>query len=307
MCEFFEAKNIPVVILSAKGEEFDVILGLELGADDYVAKPFSPKILFSRVKAVLRRGKEPEKTAKLVKFGEFALEIDRYLLRKAERSIPLTLSEFGILRRLVTNQGKVLTRNQLLDDINNDDSFIVDRNIDVHIASLRKKLGPTFDWIETVRGVGYRFRDDFIFLSASEKELISLIPPIRSFLQEKLHLELHPNKIILRKPHQGIDFLGTLLFEHHKLLRTKTKHRMHRKLVAGLREYQQGKKSFVSMSLSAKYSLDIRDLSSPSSLKNRWFFRVWAFDLANLFKFASLSTLRWDSKSSRISKPLLCG
>ncbi len=155
-----ELKNIPVVILSAKGEELDVVLGLELGADDYVAKPFSPKVLFSRIKAILRRGKEPEKTAKAVKYGEFTLEIDRYILRKGDKTIPLTLSEFGILRRMVTNRGKVLTRNQLLDDINNDDAFIVDRNIDVHIASLRKKLGPTFDWIETVRGVGYRFKED---------------------------------------------------------------------------------------------------------------------------------------------------
>ncbi|MDE3045065.1 MAG: response regulator transcription factor [Verrucomicrobiota bacterium] len=155
-----DLKNIPVIILSAKGEELDVILGLELGADDYVPKPFSPKVLFSRVKAILRRGKEPEKIAKMVKFGEFQLEIDRYLLRKTDKVIPLTLSEFGILRRLVGNRGKVLTRNQLLDDINNDDAFIVDRNIDVHIASLRKKLGPTFDWIETVRGVGYRFREE---------------------------------------------------------------------------------------------------------------------------------------------------
>lgn len=154
-----DLKNIPIVILSAKGEELDVVLGLELGADDYVPKPFSPKVLFSRIKAILRRGKEPERVVKTVKFGEFILEIDRYLLRKADKNIPVTLSEFGILRRLVSNQGKVLTRNQLLDDINNDDSFVVDRNIDVHIASLRKKLGPTFDWIETVRGVGYRFRE----------------------------------------------------------------------------------------------------------------------------------------------------
>lgn len=155
-----ELKNIPVVFLSAKGEELDVVLGLELGADDYVPKPFSPKVLFSRIKAVLRRGQTPEKIAKSVKYGDFVLEIDRYILRKGEKQIPLTLSEFGILRRLVTNRGKVLTRNQLLDDINNDDAFIVDRNIDVHIASLRKKLGPTFDGIETVRGVGYRFRED---------------------------------------------------------------------------------------------------------------------------------------------------
>ena len=156
-----ELKQIPVIILSAKGEELDVVLGLELGADDYVAKPFSPKVLFSRVKAVLRREKGEEVPAKTVKFGEFTLEIDRYILRRTDKTIPLTLSEFGILRRLVLHRGQVLTRNQLLDDINNDDSFIVDRNIDVHIASLRKKLGPSFDWIETVRGVGYRFRENF--------------------------------------------------------------------------------------------------------------------------------------------------
>ncbi len=155
-----ELKNIPIIILSAKGDELDVVLGLELGADDYVSKPFSPKVLFSRIKAILRRNKEPEKNLKTYKFGEFVLEIDRYILRRQDKVIPLTLSEFGILRRLVTNAGKVLTRNQLLDDINNDDAFIVDRNIDVHIASLRKKLGPSFDWIETVRGVGYRFKEE---------------------------------------------------------------------------------------------------------------------------------------------------
>ncbi len=155
-----ELKNIPVIILTAKGEELDVVLGLELGADDYVAKPFSPKVLFSRIKAVLRRNKEPEKTPKVVSFGDFTMEIDRYLLRKGDKNITVTLSEFGILRRLLANRGKVLTRNQLLDDIHNDDAFIVDRNIDVHIASLRKKLGPSFDWIETVRGIGYRFKEE---------------------------------------------------------------------------------------------------------------------------------------------------
>lgn len=155
-----DTKNIPVIILSAKGEEIDVVLGLELGADDYVPKPFSPKILFSRIKAVLRRGTEVEKVSRMMKFGDFTLDIDRYLLRGKDKSFPLTLSEFGILRRLVSNRGKVLTRNQLLSDINNDESFVVDRNIDVHIASLRKKLGPTFDWIETVRGIGYRFREE---------------------------------------------------------------------------------------------------------------------------------------------------
>ena len=164
-----ELRNVPVIILTAKREELDMVLGLELGADDYVAKPFSPKVLFSRIKAVLRRSKESEKTPKVITFGDFTLEPDRYLLRKGEKLITITLSEFGILRRLLINRGKVLTRNQLLDDIYNDDSFIVDRNIDVHIASLRKKLGPNFDWIETVRGVGYRFREESSYALSLKK------------------------------------------------------------------------------------------------------------------------------------------
>jgi len=155
-----DMKAIPIVIISAKGDDLDVMLGLELGADDYVPKPFSPRVLFSRVKAVMRRGKEPEKVAKLLTFGEFVLDADRHILKKDGRPIALTLSEFGILRRLAGSRGKVLTRNQLLDDVNNDEAFIVDRNIDVHIAALRKKLGPNFRWIETVRGIGYRFLDE---------------------------------------------------------------------------------------------------------------------------------------------------
>jgi two-component system alkaline phosphatase synthesis response regulator PhoP len=164
-----ELRNVPVIILTAKREELDMVLGLELGADDYVAKPFSPKVLFSRIKAVLRRSKESEKAPKIISFGDFTLEPDRYLLRKGDKLITITLSEFGILRRLLINRGKVLTRNQLLDDIYNDDSFIVDRNIDVHIASLRKKLGPNFDWIETVRGVGYRFREEASYALSLKK------------------------------------------------------------------------------------------------------------------------------------------
>jgi len=155
-----ELKEIPVIMISAKSEEIDVILGLELGADDYVPKPFSPKILFSRIKAVLRRGKEPEKPTKVLIFGEYSMEIDRYQVKKNNKEIALTLSEFSILRRLVAHRGKVLTRNQLLDEVQNDDAFIVDRNIDVHIAALRKKLGPNFTLIQTVRGVGYRFREE---------------------------------------------------------------------------------------------------------------------------------------------------
>lgn len=156
-----ETSHIPVIIISAKGEEVDIILGLELGADDYVSKPFSVKVLMSRIRAVLRRGKETEKEAPSIAFGPFALDIESYQLLKKGRSIALTLSEFSILKRLVMNRGKVLSRSQLLDEIpSSEDSFIVDRNIDVHIASLRKKLGIEFQGIETVRGVGYRFIDE---------------------------------------------------------------------------------------------------------------------------------------------------
>ena len=159
-----DLKDIPVIMISAKSEELDVVLGLELGADDYVTKPFSPKVLFSRVRAVLRRGKDnlekTKKSQKMISFGPFSMDTESYSVRKNDKSVTLTLSEFGILKRLANFPGKVLTRNQLLDDIQNSDAFVVDRNIDVHIASLRKKLGPDFNWIETVRGVGYRFLDE---------------------------------------------------------------------------------------------------------------------------------------------------
>ena len=155
-----ELKHIPIIMISAKSEETDVVLGLELGADDYVTKPFSPRVLFSRIKAVMRRNQESKKLPLTATFGDFTIEFDRYIVKKKNTHISLTLSEFGILRRLVLSRGKVLTRNQLLDDLHNDDAFVVDRNIDVHIAALRKKLGKGFDYIETVRGVGYRFKSD---------------------------------------------------------------------------------------------------------------------------------------------------
>lgn len=156
-----ELKHIPIILISAKSEELDVVLGLELGADDYVTKPFSPKVLFSRVKAVLRRRQEADVAQpQTLSFGVFLMDLNRHAVKKNDKNISLTLSEFGILKRLVASKGKVLTRNQLLDDLQNDDAFVVDRNIDVHIAALRKKLGPSFDYIETVRGVGYRFKTD---------------------------------------------------------------------------------------------------------------------------------------------------
>ena len=152
--------HIPIIIISAKSEETDVVLGLELGADDYVTKPFSPRVLFSRIKAVMRRQEVQSETTALLRFGDFTLDPEKYLIKKKDKQLMLTLSEFGILKRLAEAPGKVLTRNQLLDSLANEDAFVVDRNIDVHVAALRRKLGPNFDYIETVRGVGYRFKDD---------------------------------------------------------------------------------------------------------------------------------------------------
>lgn len=153
-------KHIPVIMISAKSEETDILSGLEIGADDYVCKPFSPRVLFSKIRTILRRNRNIEKPAQIYTFDKFTLNIDDFQLRKGNVIITLTLSEFGILSRLIHNRGHVLSRNQLLDEIQNSDAFIVDRNIDVHIASLRKKLGPRFNWIETVRGVGYRFKNE---------------------------------------------------------------------------------------------------------------------------------------------------
>ena len=133
-----DVKHIPIIMISAKSEETDVVLGLELGADDYVTKPFSPRILLSRVKAVLRRDAEGDTPSPIIQFGDFTVEVEKYLVKKKDKQIALTLSEFGILKRLAQNPGKVMTRNQLLDDLQSDDSFVVDRNIDVHIAALVK-------------------------------------------------------------------------------------------------------------------------------------------------------------------------
>jgi two-component system, OmpR family, alkaline phosphatase synthesis response regulator PhoP len=154
-----ELRRIPTIMLTAKTEEAEIIAGLELGADDYVVKPFSPKVLFSRIKSVLRRIHEGPRLSKAVAFGEFTIDVERYVLKKGETVISVTLSEFEILRRLIAHRGKVLTRNQLLENIQDSGALIVDRNIDVHIAALRKKLGPGFDWVETVRGIGYRFKE----------------------------------------------------------------------------------------------------------------------------------------------------
>lgn len=154
-------KHIPIIMVTAKGEESDIVLGLGIGADDYIVKPFSPKELVSRVKAVLRRGhlKGYEEVKERVVYDKVSIDIKRHEIRVDEIPVNFTLTEFRILHLLVSRPGQVFTRDILLNSAIGDGAIVVDRNIDVHIRAVRKKLGKYRDFIETVRGIGYRFRD----------------------------------------------------------------------------------------------------------------------------------------------------
>lgn len=152
-------KNIPIIMLTAKSEESDVIVGLKMGADDYITKPFSPKILTERIKAVLRRVNEKQASTKVRKIGILKIDIPRYKVILKDKEIILTTIEFNILEFLSRSPGRVYSRDQIMDGAWKEGKFIVDRAVDVHILALRKKLGKAADYIETVRGVGYRFRE----------------------------------------------------------------------------------------------------------------------------------------------------
>ena len=156
-----QTRNIPVIIVSAKGEEADVVLGLEMGADDYMAKPFSPRELVARVKAVLRRGSVKESTDSDGRVALDGLVIDpsRHEVLVEAAAIEFTATEFRLLYHLAAHPGRVFTREQLLRHAVGDDVVILERNIDVHVRSIRKKLGDHADRISTIRGVGYRFLD----------------------------------------------------------------------------------------------------------------------------------------------------
>ena len=155
-----ETQNIPIVMLTAKGEESDVVTGLELGADDYVTKPFSPKILLARIKAALRRkGVETPDPSDVLRIDRLVIHPGRREVRVEGRIVDLTFTEFGVLSYLVRRPGWVFTRSQIVDAVRGSDYFVTDRSVDVQIVGLRKKLGPMGKYIETVRGVGYRFRE----------------------------------------------------------------------------------------------------------------------------------------------------
>lgn len=152
-----ETASIPVIMVTAKGEEIDRIVGFELGADDYVVKPFSVRELILRVRAVLRRAEAPTEPTERVDFG--VLRVDRAAHRAwvAGQEVALTALELRLLLMLVDRRGRVLTRDLLLDEVWGSHADVTSRNVDTHVKRVREKLGAAGDYIETVRGVGYRF------------------------------------------------------------------------------------------------------------------------------------------------------
>ena len=153
--------GIPIVMLTAKGEETDVVVGLTLGADDYVTKPFSMKILLARINNVLRRGDQPVAAeGGTLKMGPLSIDVNKHEAMVEGEAVKLTLTEFKLLTALAGARGRVLTRDQLMDKAMGSDVFVTDRAIDVHITAIRKKLGSASWLVHTVRGVGYRLQEN---------------------------------------------------------------------------------------------------------------------------------------------------
>ncbi|MEX0941812.1 MAG: response regulator [Pseudomonadales bacterium] len=154
-------RDIPIIIVSAKGEESDVVIGLGLGADDYLAKPFSPRELIARVKAVLRRGSvRDDQPKERITIKDLVIDASRYDVTVKGELVALTATEFRLLYQLAAQPGRAFSREQLLNRVVGEGVVVVDRNIDVHIRAIRKKLGIYSEKIQTIRGVGYRFIDD---------------------------------------------------------------------------------------------------------------------------------------------------
>jgi phosphate regulon transcriptional regulator PhoB len=150
---------IPIIMLTAKSAESDRVVGLELGADDYVTKPFSPRELAARVKAVLRRSSPQVATLAVIRRGELTIDLNRREVSCEGKSISLTASEFRLLHFLANHPGQVFSRSELIDGAMGREISVIERTVDVHITGLRKKLGECGEWIETVRGFGYRFKE----------------------------------------------------------------------------------------------------------------------------------------------------
>lgn len=154
-----DTAEILILMLTAKAEEMDKVVGLEMGADDYMVKPFGVRELLARIKALLRRSSRKEKKQEVFRMGDLTVDSGRRKVFIGESEIELTATEFDILRALSERQGRVMTRDELLDEARGKDLVVLDRTIDVHIVSLRRKLGVHANLIETVRGVGYRMRE----------------------------------------------------------------------------------------------------------------------------------------------------
>lgn len=152
--------HIPVIMLTAKGEEIDRIVGLELGAEDYITKPFSPRELILRVKAVLKRLHGQQEKNKSITAGPIFIDINRLLVTLSGKTLKLTAIEFNLIVELTKARGNVLSRNELLDRVWGADVYVTDRTVDTHIRRLREKMGKAAKYIETVRGFGYRFLED---------------------------------------------------------------------------------------------------------------------------------------------------
>lgn len=151
---------IPIVMLTAKAAEFDRVLGLELGADDYVTKPFSPRELVLRVKKLLQRNAAPDEEPTRLTLGDLLVDVPRHLVSWRGKAIDLTATEFKLLTLLAQRRGRVQSRDQLLRDVWEYNSLVDTRTVDTHMRRLREKLGPAAEYLDTVRGVGYRFVED---------------------------------------------------------------------------------------------------------------------------------------------------
>ncbi|MEM1027413.1 MAG: response regulator [Planctomycetota bacterium] len=155
-----ETADIPVIMLTAKGEESDIVQGLELGADDYITKPFSPRILMARIKAVLRRADADSQDRRVVESAGVRVDLERHEVTAEGDPVELTATEFKLLTLLVSRPARVFTRQQIIDSLHEGFAAVTDRSVDVQVVALRRKLGPASGKrIETVRGVGYRFKD----------------------------------------------------------------------------------------------------------------------------------------------------
>lgn len=161
---FRKQSATPILMVTARTEQADIIAGLEAGADDYVTKPFELPVLMARARALLRRARQledlkqkPDTTSRII-LGNLVIDLSAHEAQCGQERLQLTLSEFKLLHCLALNQGRVLTRDQLIESVQGEGVTVIDRAIDTHVFGLRKKLGECSDWIETVRGVGYRIR-----------------------------------------------------------------------------------------------------------------------------------------------------